>query len=202
MDGEDIKDFFVRFRGIIATLVVLVLCSSTAVFLFETRSENILKQEGDAMYRALKSISEEGIAKDFASIANGKGISARLAKFRLAESYVLKKDVPAAQRIYTELAQDSGLARELRELAEYMSVVLSVGSGEGEADALESKLIKLASSKEGAYKSSAKETLVVLKLRNNDVDSAVRIMREILGDTSSNPDVRRNIESLLRVYSN
>ncbi|MGN7678556.1 MAG: hypothetical protein ACTJLL_02230 [Anaplasma sp.] len=202
MDGEDIKDFFVRFRGTIATLVLLVLCSSTAVFLFETRSENILKQEGDAMYKALKRVSEEGVTKDFTNIADGKGISARLAKFKLAESYMLKKDVPAARKIYAELAQDSGLVQELRELAEYLSVVLSVGSGEGEVATLEDKLIKLASSKEGAYKSSAKETLVVLKLKNNDVDSAVKIMREILGDASSNPDVRRNIESLLRVYGN
>ncbi|ACZ49436.1 hypothetical protein ACIS_00923 [Anaplasma centrale str. Israel] len=200
MEGEAVRGFFVRFRGLVVVLVLLVLGASGAAFMFENRREEMLERGGDAMYFALKGAGEEGI-KSLEEVSHGKGAGAHLAKFRLAHSYVKdKKDVAAARDMYAKLAAVKGLSRELRELAEYLSVVLSVSLGET-GDELESRLMRLASSKDGVYKSSAKEALVVLQLRRNNVNAAVGIMREVLGDTASSPEVRRTAENLLRVYS-
>ncbi|ACM49148.1 hypothetical protein F0Q53_00755 [Anaplasma marginale] len=199
MEGEAVRGFFVRFRGLVVVLVLLVLGASGAAFLFENRREEMFERSGDAVYFALKGTGEEGI-KSLEEVSRDEGAGAHLAKFRLAHSYVKdKKDVAAARDMYAELAAVKGLARELRELAEYLSVVLSMSLGETGPE-LESRLMHLASSKDGVYKSSAKEALVVLQLRRKDVNYAVSIMREILGDTASSPEVKSSVESLLRVY--
>ncbi|MCU7611404.1 hypothetical protein [Anaplasma capra] len=199
MELKAVRGFFLRFKGAVIALVLLMLGASGAVFFLENRREAMSEQEGDAMYFALKGTGDEGI-KGLERLSSGKGTSAHLAKFRLAHAYVKERqDVSAARDVYEKLATDKSLVRELRELAEYMSVVLSISLGETGAE-LENRIVRLASSKDGVYKSSAKEALILLKLKSKDVDAAVGVMREILGDASSSPEVRSNAESLLRVY--
>ncbi|UQD54551.1 hypothetical protein [Anaplasma phagocytophilum] len=201
MSREEIGQFFVRFKGAIMGVVLLALCASGIAFFLDNRSEKQRIKDGDAIYDVLRR-NDGSVEQRLAEVSDtSKGIVARLAKFKLAAGHVRSGSVVSAKELYYDLAADTGLTRELRELAEYFAIVLSL-DGEDIDDALEERLVRLASGKDSIYRSSAKEALIVSKLRKNDVDAAVLVMKEVLGDPALNMEIRRNVEGLLRVYGN
>ncbi|WP_249548919.1 hypothetical protein [Anaplasma phagocytophilum] len=199
MSREEIGQFFVRFKGAIMGVVLLALCASGIAFFLDSRSEKQRIQDGDAIYDVLRR-NDGSVEQRLTEVSDtSKGIIARLAKFKLAAGHVRSGSVVSARELYYDLAVDTGLTRELRELAEYFAIVLSL-DGEDLDEALEERLVRLASGRDSIYRSSAKEALIVLKLRKNDVDAAVLVMKEVLGDPALNMEIRRNVEGLLRVY--
>ncbi|CEG20476.1 hypothetical protein ANAPC1_00642 [Anaplasma phagocytophilum] len=199
MSREEIGQFFVRFKGAIMGVVLLALCASGIAFFLDSRSEKQRIKDGDAIYDVLRR-NDGSVKQRLAEVSDtSKGIVARLAKFKLAAGHVRSGSVVSAKELYYDLAADTGLTRELRELAEYFAIVLSL-DGEDIDEALEERLVRLASGKDSIYRSSAKEALIVSKLRKNDVDAAVLVMKEVLGDPALNMEIRRNVEGLLRVY--
>ncbi|MDD9362207.1 MAG: hypothetical protein PV344_04695, partial [Anaplasma sp.] len=132
-------------------------------------------QDGDAIYDVLRR-NDGSVEQRLTEVSDtSKGIIARLAKLKLAAGHVRSGSVVSARELYYDLAVDTGLTRELRELAEYFAIVLSL-DGEDLDEALEERLVRLASGRDSIYRSSAKEALIVLKLRKNDVDAAVLVM--------------------------
>ena len=201
MDGEGLRRFFVRFRWVIIIAVLVALCASGVAFFLDSSNEKRLVSEGDEIYAAMQHGDERLIQKLEKVSSDAKGIAASAAKFKLAAQYAKNKNVVVAKELYNEIASDKRLPRELQELAEYLGVVLLMGDGE-QNEELEGRLLRLASSRESIYRSSAKEALVMMKLEKKDVDSAVLIMKEIIGDPKTNEVVRKNIEGLYRVYGN
>ncbi|MFV9838850.1 MAG: hypothetical protein AB8U44_02380 [Aaplasma endosymbiont of Hyalomma asiaticum] len=201
MDGEGVRRFFVRFRWIIIVVVLVALCASGVAFFLDSSNEKRLISEGDEIYAAMQYGDERLIQRLEKVSSDAKGIAASAAKFKLAAQYAKNKNVIVAKELYNEIASNKKLPRELQELAEYLGVVLLMGEGD-QSEELEERLLRLASSRESIYRSSAKEALVMMKLEKKDIDSAVLIMKEIIGDPKTNEVVRKNIEGLFRVYGN
>ena len=200
MDGEGVRRFFVRFRWLIVVTVFVALGASGMVFFLDSNKEKRLISEGDEIYAAMQHVDERLIQKLEKVSSDAKGIAGNAAKFKLAAQYAKNKNVSVAKELYSEIAHDKNLPRELRELAEYLGIVLLLGEGDF-GEELEERLVRLASSRVSVYRSSAKEALVMMKLRKDDIDSAVLIMKEIIGDPKTNEVVRKNIEGLYRAYS-
>lgn len=201
MSMERISEFFVRYRIAVVAVVFLSLAASGAAFWFDNRKERALVLGGDSIYSALQHGDAPIVPGLKKVIEEHGGIAARLAEFKLAMQYVQEKDFAAAKRLYFSLAEDEKLSRELRELAEYYGAVISIGEGDLGED-IERRLARLATSKGAVYKSSAKEALIFMKLKQDDIIGAVSVMKEILGDPIANAEIRRNVESVFRVYGN
>lgn len=201
MSMERISEFFVRYRVAVIAVVFLSVAASGVAFWFDNHNKQALVLSGDSIYSALQHGDSPIIPGLKKVIEESKGVAVNLAEFRLAMQYVKDKDLAAARKLYFSLAEDKRLSRELRELAEYFGAIVALSEGDLGED-IEQRLIRLATSKGAVYKSSAKEALIFMKLKKDDISGAVLIMKEVLGDPMANSEIKRNVESLIRVYGN
>lgn len=191
-----VLEFIGRYRIAFVSCILLVILTSVGVFFWERSKEKALMENSDLIYRVLR-YGDDASMKNLAANV-GKGAVSSVARLKLAVHELKNNNITSARKIYDDIAGDRSAPPELRELAEYMSAVLLFDDDTSEK--LEDALVKLAVSKTGIYRSAAKEALVALKLKEGDTEAAVWVMKEILEDPSSVPYVRRNIQSLLKVY--
>ncbi|ABD45272.1 conserved hypothetical protein [Ehrlichia chaffeensis str. Arkansas] len=188
-------------KWICGIIVVLLVVFAGMVSWVNNRHEKLSQRMGDMMYDALMGeVSEHEMIKILNDVAKVDGSNYQyLAKFKLAGMYG-ENEVAKAQSIYADLAADKRLMPELRELAEYLEIIALL-KGE-DLDLLKSKVQKFLSTKSEVYKSSIKEAIAVYMLKNNNIDGAIEVIKEIVGNADSELMVYKHAMDLLQIYEN
>ncbi|WDM85609.1 hypothetical protein K6025_02010 [Ehrlichia sp. JZT12] len=184
----------------VITLALLLVFAGAFSWLSKRHDEKS-QQVSDMIYDALiNEVSDDSVVKILNDVANIKGCNYQyLAKFKLASIYS-QDQVDKAQAIYADLASDKNLIPELRELAEYLQVVMLLKGDD--MNLLESKIQELLSRRLDVYKSSIKELIAVSMIKNGDINSAIGIIKEIVSASDSEPTVYKNAIDLLQIYEN
>ncbi|AHX04664.1 hypothetical protein [Ehrlichia japonica] len=190
-----------KLKWMCCAVVVFLIVFAGMVSWVDNRHDKISQHMGDMMYDALiGEISNDEMMKILNDVAKVDGSSYQyLAKFKLAGMYG-EDQVEKAQLIYADLAADKKLIPELRELAEYLEIITLL-KGEN-LDLLKSKIQKFVSNKSEVYKSSIKEAIAVSMLKNGDIDGAIGVIKEIVGDVNSESMVYKHAMDLLQIYEN
>ena len=184
----------------IVVLVLLLVFAGTFSWL-NNRNQKKSEQVGDMMYVALMGeVSNDEMIKVLSDVAKINGCSYQyLAKFKLASIYS-EDQVDKAESIYADLAADKNLIPELRELAEYLQIVMLL-KGDN-VDLLRKKVQQLLSERSDVYKSSIKELIAVSMIKDNDINNAIAIIKEIVSTSDSEAIVYKNAMDLLQIYEN
>ncbi|AHX03902.1 hypothetical protein ECHHL_0757 [Ehrlichia chaffeensis str. Heartland] len=199
--GLNIVKVVPNMKWICGIIVVLLVVFAGMVSWVNNRHEKLSQRMGDMMYDALMGeVSEHEMIKILNDVAKVDGSNYQyLAKFKLAGMYG-ENEVAKAQSIYADLAADKRLMPELRELAEYLEIIALL-KGE-DLDLLKSKVQKFLSTKSEVYKSSIKEAIAVYMLKNNNIDGAIEVIKEIVGNADSELMVYKHAMDLLQIYEN
>ena len=199
--GLNITSTIAKLKWVSIVVLVLLLVFAGTFSWLSNRHEEKSQQVGDMMYDALiNEISNDEMIKILNDVANIKGCSYQyLAKFKLASLYS-EDQMDKAQAIYADLAADKNLIPELRELAEYLQVVMLLKSDN--MSLLKDKIQELLSGKSDVYKSSIKELIAVSMIKDNDINNAIGIIKEIVSSSDSEPTVYKNAIDLLQIYEN
>ncbi|MGN7619060.1 MAG: hypothetical protein ACTJLM_04140 [Ehrlichia sp.] len=190
-----------RFKwAAVVILVLLLMCAGTFSWL-NNRSEKKSHQVGDMMYDALiNEVSSDEMIRILNDVASIGGCNYQyLAKFKLASLYS-EDQVDKAQSVYADLAADKSLVPELRELAEYLQVVMLLKGDD--LDLLKNKVQQLLSEKSNVYKSSIRELIAASMIKNGDINDAVGMIKEIVSSFDTDPVVYKNSMDLLQIYEN
>jgi hypothetical protein len=161
-------------RRLVLAITLFISCSSTALSV------------GDKFYEAL--FGNEALEPLLETKSNWRYI----AKFKYAARNIGSSE---AVSIYSDLANDPKAPDILRELAEYLEVMNSLNSNinKEKINNLEFSTI---------YPYSAREAMAIAKIHDNDIPSAVKILRSLLNDIKCPFLIKINAQELLQIYDN
>ncbi|QGR02326.1 hypothetical protein EDL79_01350 [Ehrlichia ruminantium] len=186
----------------IGLFMLVLLVTSAGIFSWVNfQNQKVSQSVGDIMYNILMNdVNKDEMIKVLSDvIKNDKSNYQYFAKFKLASIYTEDK-IEEAQVIYAELADNEKLIPELRELARYLEIITLLKTNN--TDLLKDRIQKLLSQKSNVYKSSNKEIAAISMIKDNNLDNAVSIIKEIISTPDSDAMVYKNAIDLLQIYDN
>ncbi len=149
-------------------------------------SLSIALETGDKFYKAL--YENEALEPLFETESNWQYI----AKLEYAARNVGSSE---AVSTYNSLAHNPKVPDVLRELAQYLEIMNSLGSNANKekSNNLKSSII---------YPHSSREAMAIAKIHNNDIPGAVEILHSLLTDVKCPFLIKINAQELLQIYDN
>ncbi|MDG7056388.1 MAG: hypothetical protein LKM44_02775 [Wolbachia endosymbiont of Meromenopon meropis] len=179
------------------TLLSSVLIS---IILYSLYNINITKQSiiaGDKFYEIFFSKKDNGSLEGIDS--NWKF----LADFESAFNCISSSKPADASSIYNKIARNNDAPDVLRELAQYLEVTsLLYNDKEITDDKIinQNRIDNLARST--IYPCSNQEVIAIIKIHNNNIESAVKILLSLLNDQKCPALIKANAHELLKIYGN
>ncbi|WP_025264188.1 hypothetical protein [Wolbachia endosymbiont of Onchocerca volvulus] len=118
-----------------------------------------------------------------------------LANFESAFNHISNLTPTDAASIYNDMADNQDIPNVLRELAQYLEVMSLFCNNE---KINEDKINNLESSI--VYPYSSQEAIAIIKIHNNDIKGAVKILHSLLNDRKCPTLIKANAQELLRIY--
>jgi hypothetical protein len=183
--------------GVAAVLVVVAGIYGWAKYQ-ESRRIEASNRYAEAQILAATGKNEEAAAL-FANLAEqtGGGYEA-LAQLQRAALRAAAHDVAGAVAIYQAVADDTGIARPLRDLATVMVVLHSLDLPNADAAALEAKIVPLDAAG-GPWRHSARELRAVLAQKSGQLDRAKQLYTQLSDDTEAPAGIRARAAEMLSV---
>ncbi|KYW91579.1 hypothetical protein AUR40_03240 [Ehrlichia ruminantium] len=197
----NIVETIVKLKWVGLLVLLLLVISAGVLSWINLQNQKTSQRVGDMMYNILMNdVGNDEMVKILNDIIKGEKSNYQyLAKFKLASIYSEDK-VEEARVIYAELANDEKLMPELREFARYLEIITLLKMDD--AGLLKDRIQKLLSQKSNVYKSSDKEIVAISMIKDNDVEKAVGVIKEIIGASDSDAMVYKNAIDLLQIYDN
>ncbi|WP_244068533.1 hypothetical protein [Ehrlichia ruminantium] len=197
----NIVETIVKLKWVGLLVLLLLVISAGVLSWINSQNQKISQRVGDMMYNILMNdVGNDEMVKILNDIIKGEKSNYQyLAKFKLANIYSEDK-VEEARVIYAELANDEKLMPELREFARYLEIITLLKMDD--SGLLKDRIQKLLSQKSNVYKSSDKEIVAISMIKDNDVEKAVGVIKEIIGASDSDAMVYKNAIDLLQIYDN
>lgn len=118
-----------------------------------------------------------------------------MANFESAFNHISNLTPTDAASIYNDMADNQDIPNVLRELAQYLEVMSLFCNNE---KINEDKINNLESSI--VYPYSSQEAIAIIKIHNNDIKGAVKILHSLLNDRKCPTLIKANAQELLRIY--
>ncbi|QLK50322.1 hypothetical protein FDZ58_01355 [Ehrlichia ruminantium] len=197
----NIVETIVKLKWVGLLVLLLLVISAGVLSWINSQNQKTSQRVGDMMYNILMNdVGNDEMVKILNDIIKGEKSNYQyLAKFKLASIYSEDK-VEEARVMYAELANDEKLMPELREFARYLEIITLLKMDD--AGLLKDRIQKLLSQKSNVYKSSDKEIVAISMIKDNDVEKAVGVIKEIIGASDSDAMVYKNAIDLLQIYDN
>ncbi|WP_231837237.1 hypothetical protein [Ehrlichia ruminantium] len=197
----NIVETIVKLKWVGLLVLLLLVISAGVLSWINLQNQKTSQRVGDMMYNILMNdVGNDEMVKILNDIIKGEKSNYQyLAKFKLASIYSEDK-VEEARVIYAELANDEKLMPELREFARYLEIITLLKMDD--SGLLKDRIQKLLSQKSNVYKSSDKEIVAISMIKDNDVEKAVGVIKEIIGASDSDAMVYKNAIDLLQIYDN
>ncbi|GAT76060.1 putative integral membrane protein [Ehrlichia ruminantium] len=197
----NIVETIVKLKWVGLLVLLLLVISAGVLSWINSQNQKTSQRVGDMMYNILMNdVENDEMVKILNNIIKGEKSNYQyLAKFKLASIYSEDK-VEEARVIYAELANDEKLMPELREFARYLEIITLLKMDD--SGLLKDRIQKLLSQKSNVYKSSDKEIVAISMIKDNDVEKAVGVIKEIIGASDSDAMVYKNAIDLLQIYDN
>ncbi|WP_232500890.1 hypothetical protein [Ehrlichia ruminantium] len=197
----NIVETIVKLKWVGLLVLLLLVISAGVLSWINSQNQKTSQRVGDVMYNILMNdVGNDEMVKILNDIIKGEKSNYQyLAKFKLASIYSEDK-VEEARMMYAELANDEKLMPELREFARYLEIITLLKMDD--AGLLKDRIQKLLSQKSNVYKSSDKEIVAISMIKDNDVEKAVGVIKEIIGASDSDAMVYKNAIDLLQIYDN
>ncbi|QKX01615.1 hypothetical protein GOY13_01470 [Wolbachia endosymbiont of Cruorifilaria tuberocauda] len=169
--------------------MILVLISSILYLFNNINSTKQSIAAGNKFYKVFFSKKETKLLEETDS--NWK----YLADFENAFNHISNSAPTDAAFIYNSMVNNKGVPSILSELAQYLEIMNLFHSSE---QINENKINNLASSI--VYPYSSQEAIALIKINNNDIEGAVKILHLLLNDKKCPTLIRANAQELLSIY--
>ncbi|QIT35806.1 hypothetical protein [Wolbachia endosymbiont of Brugia pahangi] len=121
-----------------------------------------------------------------------------LANFEGAFNHISNLTLTDAVSIYSSMADNKDVPNILRELAQYLEIMnlLHLNGekiNEDKINNLESSIV---------YPYSSQEAIAIVKIHNNDIKGAIKILHLLLNDRKCPTLIKDRAQELLRIYGN
>lgn len=181
-----------RWGIVIVVAIVAALAALAGWLWYQSHRQAVAGEQGIQFNQAMDALGNQQQAKAAPILAdlakNGTRGYAALAKFTQADIALQKPDLPAAARLFGEVAGDSGVAQPLRDLALVRQTL-------AEYDTLQPQVVidrlRPLAVKGNPYFGSAGEMTAVAHLRMNRRDLAGRMFGEIARDEGVPASIRQ-----------
>ncbi|WP_255419675.1 DNA polymerase III subunit delta [Wolbachia endosymbiont of Dipetalonema caudispina] len=120
-----------------------------------------------------------------------------LANFENAFNHISNSTSTYAIFIYNDIANNKDVPNILRELAQYLEIMSLFLYGK-KID--KDKINNLKSST--IYPYSSQEAIAIIKIHNNDIKGAIKILHSLLNSKKCPTLIKANAQELLRIYEN
>ncbi|HLG90486.1 MAG TPA: tetratricopeptide repeat protein [Alphaproteobacteria bacterium] len=198
---ERMMIFWRRYGGLVLALAIIVVgASGVADYLY--RRTQAQKAVATAEFETLISTIRPGNeGKDSAMLEafaaksdKGLAVLARMAEASLQQR---AGDLDAAARLYHQIADDSSVDGELRDLA-----VVRLGYLAADQTKPEPLIPRLGpiAGKDGPWRYSAKEAIALLTARAGQRESAAAMFSELADDPNAPPDLASRARALAELY--
>ncbi|MBW3096985.1 tetratricopeptide repeat protein [Pseudohoeflea coraliihabitans] len=196
--SDALKAFWQRWRFLIIGLAILIIVGTAAERGWEYWRNVTAARSGDqylvALELARQGKNEEALAAFNALEEEGHGAYPVLARMRAATVTAEEGDKEAAARAFLAIAQDSGVADSVRDVARVRAGYLLVDTGSYEAA---SAAVELLAVPGHAYRHSAREILGLAAFQVQELARARDWFAEILSDDESPANISRRAQIML-----
>ncbi|QKX02186.1 hypothetical protein [Wolbachia endosymbiont of Dirofilaria (Dirofilaria) immitis] len=118
-----------------------------------------------------------------------------LANFESAFNHILSSRLTNAASVYSDMVDNKDIPDVLRELAQYLEVMcLFYYSKKINEDKINNLGLSV------VYPYSSQEAIAIIKIHNNDIKGAVKILHSLLNDRKCPTLIKANAEELLQIY--
>jgi hypothetical protein len=194
---EQLRRLWDRFGLLVIAAAVLIVLGVAGWRGWEWYSDRQAAAAGEVYYEALATAQRgehQGAIAAFEDIAEQGGPFALLARLRLASELSAAGAQDQAVAVYDAIAADTGVERQLRELARIRAGYLLIDTIP--FSAMEERVGDL-DTPDGAWRHSARELLGLSAYQEGDLDTAAEQFQAILADGEAPEDLRSRAQLMM-----
>lgn len=194
---ERLLNLFTKYKKPLFVFLAAVLLSIAINSWYQSYKLNRIYDDGGqymiAMNKMRAQSLEQGLEK-FAGITSKNTIYSGLAEFNNASYFAFKREYVKANDAFTTIAKNSNYPHELRELAELLSLQISLDGGLIAGATLESRIESFVRDAK-IYKFHALELALCVYIKEQNFSKAQEMLNKILTGVSVPDSIKRRAET-------